>query len=133
MTAPQQTNIEINRVYRRVEFATRPEPWSSPLPSLEIVGDGCINIYVSNLPRQDGCELYQPPILDTKADIQAKMTLLRDKKGEPITMKAGVHDACLCTVWIAFCWDETSSAEPPILRDACLLDWELDTRRRMLC
>lgn len=131
MTEPQHSNIEVNRVYRRAEYATRPEPWSSPLPSLEIIGEGCINIYVSNLPRQLGCELYKPPINDNKIDIMDKMTLLKDKSGSPITLKEGIHDSCLCTVWIAFCWDETSSVEPPIIRDACLIDWELDTRRQL--
>ena len=47
-------------------------------------------------------------------------------------LKAGFHDACMCSVWIAFMWVTDSSLEPPILRDACLLDWELE-HRRLLC
>lgn len=129
-TTPQQQDIQYNRVYRRSEFAERPPKWSSPLPSLEIIGDGGIQIYVSNLPRQLGSGLYTPPIEDTLVDIQAKMTLLTP---ETCPLYAGFHDSCMCSVWIAFVWVDGSSVEPPILRDACLLDWELDTRRRGLC
>jgi hypothetical protein len=123
--APQRSDIEYNRVYRRAEFATRPEPWGSPLPSIEIIGEGKVFIYGSNLPRHTGEALYQPPIEDTLADIQDKMTLLNVNP-----FCAGFHEACMCSVWIAFVWDESSSTEAPIIRDACLLDWELDYRRK---
>lgn len=126
-TTPQHTDIVLGRVYRRAEFADRPEPWGSPLPSIEIICDGDIIIYGSNLPRQSGSNQYVPPIEDTKEDIELKMT-----KITKCAIKAGFHDACMCSVWIAFCWVEGSSAEPPILRDACMLDWELDHRRRNL-
>lgn len=125
LATPQQGDIELGRVYRRMEFAERPEPWGSPLPSLEIIGDGCIDIYASNLPYQLDDKKYTPPIEDNKIDIMDKMTKLTKKP-----LKAGFHDACMCSVWIAFCWDETSSTNPPILRDACLIDWELDARRQ---
>lgn len=127
MAAPQRTDIQYNVVYRRAEFASRPPSWSSPLPSIEIIGDGDVFIYGSNLPRQVDEELYTPPIDDTIVDIQDKMTLLTTINS---CGKDGYfHDACMCSVWIAFVWDETSSDSPPILRDACLLDWELHTRR----
>ena len=128
MAAPQQGNLEYNRVYRRAEFATRPEAWGSPLPSLEIIGEGSVYIYGSNLPRQTDCELYVPPIEDTLEDISAKMTLVTN-----CPLYCGFHDSCVCTVWIAFVWDSESSSEPPIIRDACLVDWELDARRKMIC
>ena len=125
MTVLQHGDIEYNRVYRRAEFAERPSKWSSPLPSIEIIGKGEVMIYGSNLPRYVDCNLYQPPILDTKEDIQANMLQVT---GCPIT--CGFHDACMQTVWIAFCWIEGSSDTPPIIRDASLLDWELDWRRK---
>ena len=125
MPVPQQGNLEFNRVYRRAEFATRPEAWSSPYPSIEIIGEGKVYIYGSNLPRQTGDLDYTPPIEDTLADIQAKMTLLNVNP-----FCAGYHEACMCSVWIAFVWDDSSSAEPPIIRDACLIDHELDYRRK---
>lgn len=126
MEAPQRRDIEYNRVYRRAEFAVRPEPWGSPLPSIEIIGEGSVYVYGSNLPRHVDTELYQPPIEDTLADITDKMTLITD----PCPLCAGFHDSCICTIWIAFVWDSDSSVEPPIIRDACLIDHELDWRRR---
>jgi hypothetical protein len=128
ISSPQRTNIELNRVYRRAEFAQRPEAWSSPLPSLEIVGEGDIIIYGSNLPSYVDTEIYLPPIGDTLGEIESKMTRITP---ENTFLKAGFHDACMCSIWIAFVWVEGSSIEPPILRDACLLDWELDYRRKI--
>ena len=128
IAAPQRENISVNRVYRRAEFADRPISWGSPLPSLEVVGDGKIYIYGSNLPRQVGTDLYVPPILDTELDITTKMTLL-----STCPIGAGFHDACMFSVWIAFIHVPDSSISPPIIRDAWLIDWELDHRRRGIC
>lgn len=133
-TTPQQADIELGRVYRRAEFADRPPVWSSPLPSLEIRGEGKILIYGSNLPRQEGPEKYLPPIGDTKAEIEANMTLISTIDGGCAANNFNkFHDACMCSVWIAFCWDESSSDSAPVLRDACLIDYEFDARRRGLC
>lgn len=126
--SPQRGDIELNRVYRRAEFAERQPKWSSPLPSIEVLGEGSIAIYVSNLPRRVDDQLYTAPIENTLADIQSKMTLLTDNKGNPKKFKAGFHDACMCSIWIAFVWCEDST-EPPIVRDSCLLDHELVWRQ----
>lgn len=89
-SVPQENNIEYNRVYRRSEFAQRPPKWSSPLPSLEIKGDGSIMIYASNLPRYVNDNIYECPIQNTKADIEDKMTPMTDCNGNILKFKMGI-------------------------------------------
>ena len=68
---------------------------SAPQQSnLEVIGEGKILIYGSNLPRQDGFQMYQPPILDSELEITSKMTLL-----SPCSIGAGFHDACMFSVF----------------------------------
>lgn len=128
ISVPQEKNIQLNRVYRRAEFADKPPSWGSPMPTIEIKGEGSIAIYVSNLPRNLNAQRYVSPIEDTLLDIQDKMTPMTDCNGELIKFKQGIHDACACTVWIAFIWCE-DSITPPIIRDSCLIDWELVYRQ----
>lgn len=123
MGSPQKKQIEFNKVYRRLESAERIAEYSTVLPTLEIIGNTTVKVYGSNLPRQLGDETYVSPIDD--ADIETDMTLT-----DP-SLKPGMHEACLCTVWIAFI--ANNPGDPPIMWDCGLIDWEFEHRQNQAC